>query len=54
MADIFHIPYGALLARTGSDAMTRSPSVARWWKEITSRPSWTAMADGIVSTATKN
>lgn len=53
MADIFHIPYGALVAHTGSDVTTRNPNVARWWLEIASRPSWTAMADGIVSTASQ-
>lgn len=29
MADLFHLPYGTLLAFAGSDVMTRKPNVAR-------------------------
>lgn len=51
MVDLFHIPYGAMLAVAGSDLMTSRPNVARWWKDITARPSWLAVADGVKSTA---
>jgi len=56
MVDLFHIPYGNLLPTVGSDVLTsdRFPNVARWWKDITSRPSWLAVRDLITSTAAKN
>lgn len=47
LADLFHLPYGALLTDDGSDVITSRPNVARWWKDITSRPSWLAIKDGI-------
>ncbi|PBL03221.1 glutathione S-transferase [Armillaria gallica] len=49
LADLFHIPWGVLLAVGGSDIMESKPNVARWWKDITSRPSWAAVKDGINS-----
>lgn len=47
LADLFHLPYGALLTDDGSNVITSRPNVARWWKDITSRPSWLAIKDGI-------
>ncbi|KAK0485019.1 glutathione S-transferase [Armillaria novae-zelandiae] len=49
LADLFHIPWGVLLAVAGSDIMESKPNVARWWKDITSRPSWAAVKDGVNS-----
>lgn len=49
LADLFHIPWGVLLAVGGSDIMESKPNVARWWKDITSRPSWAAVKDGVNS-----
>ncbi|PIL35005.1 hypothetical protein GSI_02792 [Ganoderma sinense ZZ0214-1] len=44
MADLFHLPYESFLKEQGFDFVsgesTRWPNVARWWKEIASRPSW--------------
>lgn len=31
---------------TKSDLMQKYPSVARWWNDISSRPSWQAVKDG--------
>lgn len=49
LADLFHIPWGVLLGVGGSDIMESKPNVARWWKDITSRPSWAAVKDGVNS-----
>jgi len=48
VADLFHIPYGTMLAMLGIDALEneKRPNVVRWWKDITSRPSWQAVKDG--------
>ncbi|EIW77399.1 glutathione S-transferase [Coniophora puteana RWD-64-598 SS2] len=47
LADIFHLPYGQLLVKVGRDDLFESrPNVARWWKEISTRPSWLAVKDG--------
>ncbi|KAG7451460.1 glutathione S-transferase [Guyanagaster necrorhizus] len=51
LADFFHIPWGVLLVVAGSDIMESKPNVARWWKDITSRPSWAAVKDGVNSVA---
>ncbi|EDR09231.1 uncharacterized protein LACBIDRAFT_296671 [Laccaria bicolor S238N-H82] len=50
LADLFHIPYGAMLAAAGSNILDTKPNVARWWKDITSRSSWIAVEDGVKST----
>ncbi|KZT64429.1 glutathione transferase [Daedalea quercina L-15889] len=49
IADLFHLTYGSMLAPVGINALedaTKRPNVARWWKDITSRPSWLAVKDG--------
>ncbi|EIM90669.1 glutathione S-transferase-like protein [Stereum hirsutum FP-91666 SS1] len=46
LADLFHLSYGTMLDQAGLDIMTRKPNVARWWKDITSRPSWKAVENG--------
>ncbi|KAH7924489.1 glutathione S-transferase [Leucogyrophana mollusca] len=46
LADLFHLPYGAVVEKVGySDVFETRPNVARWWKDITSRPSWQAVKD---------
>lgn len=40
LADLFHLPIGAMLAIAGSDIMNSKPNVARWFRDISSRPSW--------------
>ncbi|EIM90667.1 glutathione S-transferase-like protein [Stereum hirsutum FP-91666 SS1] len=46
LADLFHLPYGFMLGQAGYDIMTQKPNVARWWNDITSRPSWKAVENG--------
>ncbi|KAH6890851.1 glutathione S-transferase [Coprinopsis sp. MPI-PUGE-AT-0042] len=47
LADLFHLPFGALLPAAGSNAIADRPNVARWWNDISSRESWKAVEDGI-------
>ncbi|KAJ7785528.1 glutathione S-transferase [Mycena olivaceomarginata] len=50
LADLFHIPYGTMLAKAGSDLMTtKGPNVTRWFNELCARPSWNTVKDGIIS-----
>ncbi|KAJ7490942.1 glutathione S-transferase [Mycena latifolia] len=52
LADIFHVSFGAFLARAGCNLMTtKGPNVARWWNEVVSRPSWTRWEKGVKSIA---
>jgi len=48
LADLFHLPYGTLITELGIDVLTSesTPNVARWWKDISSRPSWQSVKDG--------
>ncbi|KAG6917724.1 hypothetical protein DXG01_001375 [Tephrocybe rancida] len=50
LADLFHLPYGYLVAAAGSQALydKSRPNVVRWWTDITSRDSWVAVKDGVV------
>ncbi|KZT29998.1 glutathione S-transferase [Neolentinus lepideus HHB14362 ss-1] len=47
LADLFHLTYGAMLAPCGFSFLEdgKRPNVARWWKDITDRPSWQAVKD---------
>jgi len=48
LADFYHIPYGSLLGdEAGCNIMETKPNVARWFKEISSRPSWQTMKKDI-------
>lgn len=47
LADLFHLPYGALLPVAGSNVITDRPNVARWWNDISSRETWVAIKDEI-------
>jgi len=49
LADLFHLPYATQLAVAGSDIMETKPNVARWFKDISSRPSWVSVKDGVES-----
>ncbi|KAJ6498696.1 glutathione S-transferase [Mycena vulgaris] len=52
LADLYHLPYAELITnRMDSDVMTVRPNVARWFREISARPSWVAVKDGVSSTA---
>jgi len=50
LADLFHLPWGDSLADVGSNIMESKPNVARWFKDITSRPNWVSVKAGIRST----
>ncbi|KAJ7825318.1 glutathione S-transferase, partial [Mycena leptocephala] len=51
LADLFHVGFGTTCATAGCDLLTsKGPNVARWWNDITSRPSWISLKDGIKST----
>jgi len=54
LADFYHIPYGELLAVAGSNIIETRPNVAKWFKEITSRPSWQAVKNTIKGEKTSN
>ncbi|KAL0578852.1 hypothetical protein V5O48_003131 [Marasmius crinis-equi] len=48
VADLFHLPYGALLAPCGSNILSKQgPNVTRWWNDISSRPAWKTVEDGV-------
>ncbi|KAF5323670.1 hypothetical protein D9758_018350 [Tetrapyrgos nigripes] len=48
LADLFHLPYGELLAIGGNYIMTtKGPNVKRWWTAISSLPSWQAVKDKV-------
>ncbi|KAF8195245.1 glutathione S-transferase [Mycena galopus ATCC 62051] len=50
LADLFHLPYGSMLAKAGSDLMTtKGPNVTRWFNDLCARPSWNAVKDGVKS-----
>lgn len=71
LIDLFHLPYGTMIAVCDPEIMTKKPNVARyicfhcspavyvyssltsyllrWWNDITSRPSWQAVKDGIAA-----
>ncbi|KAJ7837411.1 glutathione S-transferase [Mycena olivaceomarginata] len=51
LADLFHLPNAPVLeSHAKSDIMTRKPHVARWYKDLLSRPSWLAYEDGVKTT----
>ncbi|KAJ6565396.1 glutathione S-transferase [Mycena sp. CBHHK59/15] len=52
LADLLHLMQGPLLAEVGCDLLTsKGPNIARWWNDITSRPSWIKLKEeGIKST----
>ncbi|KAG8984432.1 hypothetical protein FRB94_010832 [Tulasnella sp. JGI-2019a] len=40
LADLYCLPYGTLAEKVFPGIFDSSPNVARWWKDITARPSW--------------
>ncbi|KAF9530605.1 glutathione S-transferase [Crepidotus variabilis] len=42
LADLLHLTTGALLPICGYHGLETRPNVARWWNEISTRPSWQA------------
>ncbi|EIM86312.1 glutathione S-transferase-like protein [Stereum hirsutum FP-91666 SS1] len=49
LADLYHLPNGHFLDVGGIDALTVRPNVARWWKDISSRPAWLAVLEEVSS-----
>ncbi|KAJ3745682.1 glutathione S-transferase [Lentinula detonsa] len=50
LVDLYHLPYGEMLCSVEIDVLlTKSPNVSRWWADISSRPSWLAIRDGVPS-----
>ncbi|KAI0032400.1 glutathione S-transferase [Vararia minispora EC-137] len=49
LVDLFHLPEGASAPLIGFNGLEdgQRPSVARWWKELTSRPAWVAVKNGV-------
>ncbi|EIW84577.1 glutathione S-transferase [Coniophora puteana RWD-64-598 SS2] len=50
LADLFHLPLSTMLEeRFEMDVFKPEarPNVARWWKDISSRPSWLAVKNGV-------
>ncbi|KAG8685040.1 hypothetical protein FRC11_011209 [Ceratobasidium sp. 423] len=42
LADLFHLPYGAMVAQLAPEVLSSKPHVKAWWDDITSRESWQA------------
>ncbi|KAJ7486766.1 glutathione S-transferase [Mycena latifolia] len=47
LADLFHLYYASVFDDAGGvDIMTtKGPNVARWWKDLTQRPTWVKLRD---------
>ncbi|KAJ7206082.1 glutathione S-transferase-like protein [Mycena pura] len=47
IADLFHLPWAyGIVEKAKLDVISKRPSVARWYEDISSRPSWQAVKDG--------
>jgi len=51
LADVFHLPYGALLPAAGVHYIQERPNVNAWFTKISDRESWQAVKDGVKSVA---
>ncbi|KJA19819.1 hypothetical protein HYPSUDRAFT_189591 [Hypholoma sublateritium FD-334 SS-4] len=51
LVDLFHIPFGSSLVTIVPDVFEKRPNVSRWWNDISSRPSWQSVKEGVHSTA---
>ncbi|KAI5123007.1 hypothetical protein M0805_007629 [Coniferiporia weirii] len=53
LADLVHLPYGELIINSaGFTGLSATTNVARWWADISSRPSWkSTMADAAAARA---
>ncbi|KAG6873504.1 hypothetical protein C0995_014772 [Termitomyces sp. Mi166 len=50
LADLFHLPFALALFQIEINIIDTKPNVARWYKDISSRPAWQSVANGIKST----
>jgi len=48
LADFYHLPIGTLLPLCGVSITHGRPNVERWFNEISSRPSWQKVKDGLI------
>ncbi|KAH9018220.1 glutathione transferase [Lactarius deliciosus] len=47
LADLYHLPYGTIIfEHLKLGGLDKRPNVQKWWKDITSRPTWQAVKDG--------
>ncbi|KAI9435096.1 glutathione transferase [Lactarius indigo] len=47
LADLYHLPYGTIVFENlNLGRLEERPNLQKWWKDITSRPSWQAVKDG--------
>jgi len=52
LADLCHLPNGSVVIdKLGLGGLEKRPNVQRWWKDISSRPSWQAVKDGVTNGA---
>ncbi|KAF9001533.1 glutathione S-transferase [Cyathus striatus] len=51
LADLFHLPFGSRIPLMNAKSIESRPNVSRWFNEISSRPAWVAVKDGVTSTA---
>ncbi|KAG6850566.1 hypothetical protein H0H93_011765 [Arthromyces matolae] len=51
LADLYHLPIGLGVFQGGVNIINDRANVARWWKDISSRPAWLAVEKEITSTA---
>ncbi|KAG9085046.1 hypothetical protein FRC06_003757, partial [Ceratobasidium sp. 370] len=42
LADLFHLPYGAMVHNLEPSLFDSKPNVKRWWDDISSREAWKA------------
>ncbi|KAF5388747.1 hypothetical protein D9757_004764 [Collybiopsis confluens] len=48
LVDLYHLPYGEMLSTNGINVMfMKGPNLLRWWAEISSRPAWLAIKNGV-------
>ncbi|KAH9018603.1 glutathione S-transferase [Lactarius pseudohatsudake] len=46
LADLYHLPYGTIIfEHLKLGELEKRPNLQRWWKDITSRPTWQAVKD---------
>lgn len=51
LADLYHLPYGAMTKGVYPELFTSRPNVAKWFESLETRPSWVAVKDGVASSA---
>jgi len=49
LADLYHLGGGSLLPKCGVNVIQDRPNVARWFDEVSNRPSWQKVKDGLSS-----